>query len=93
MHDTRLLLGWVNCTDGNPPDFRDPREQQGWNEFKSRVVEASGGRATAQELDHDAVRTYLGNQRESLRKCLRSLAELEDRPSYSRIGPPWSEWG
>jgi len=88
VHDTRLLLGWVNCTDGNTPDFRDPREQQGWNEFKSRVVEASGGRATAQELDHDAVRTYLGNQRESLRECLRSLAELEDQPILFTDRPP-----
>jgi hypothetical protein len=78
VHDSQLLLTWINCSDGLHPIFADSQSQTRWAQFITRVREASGGETSAIDFDPAAVKSYLDEQRGLLELWLQEHTVRED---------------
>lgn len=73
IHDTQILLTWINCTDGSQPRFVDSQSQTRWAQFITRVRQASGENTLVTDFDPAAVNVYLDAQRGMLEQWLQEL--------------------
>ncbi|KAF8536280.1 hypothetical protein BDD12DRAFT_291432 [Trichophaea hybrida] len=78
VHDTQLLLTWINCTDRLRPVFMDSTSQKRWAQFIKRVKKASGRKISAVDFKPAAVKSYLDDQREMLEQWLEERTARED---------------